>query len=260
MRARQANPSWRVRNLYNPNVLNSKWHILPALVAIITTTGCLIVTALSVARERRRVPSISCWSPPSPRAGSWRARRCPASWWRWGRMHIALAARFVFHLPFAGSLSLLVAGMVCYGLALAGIGLFISSFCSTQQQAFLGVFSFTVPAVILSATSRRWRTCRRCSSGWQPSTPLTHFIVLLKGSSSKVRLVGRLALLWPLLAIAGVAPTAGARHVPPPYRLTRRLDQLMPVSPSARPAFSDISFHSPAVGKPGFPSTIPHPG
>jgi ABC-2 type transport system permease protein len=51
---------------------------------------------------------------------------------------VALAARFVFHLPFAGSLSLLMAGMVCYGLALAGIGLFISSFCSTQQQAFLG--------------------------------------------------------------------------------------------------------------------------
>ena len=44
-------PELAVRNLYNPNV-EFHWHILPALVAIITTTGCLIVTALSVARER----------------------------------------------------------------------------------------------------------------------------------------------------------------------------------------------------------------
>ncbi|XLM19435.1 ABC transporter permease subunit, partial [Chromobacterium piscinae] len=29
-----------------------QWHVLPSLVAIITTIGCLIVTALSVARER----------------------------------------------------------------------------------------------------------------------------------------------------------------------------------------------------------------
>ena len=40
-----------VRQLYNPN-LEFKWHVLPSLVAIITTIGCLIVTALSVARER----------------------------------------------------------------------------------------------------------------------------------------------------------------------------------------------------------------
>ncbi len=63
---------------------------------------------------------------------------------------VALAARFLYQVPFGGSTTLLMAGMVCYGLALAGIGLFVSSLCSTQQQAFLGVFSFMVPAVILS--------------------------------------------------------------------------------------------------------------
>ena len=40
-----------VRHIYNPN-LASLWHVLPSLVAIITTIGCLFVTALSVARER----------------------------------------------------------------------------------------------------------------------------------------------------------------------------------------------------------------
>lgn len=98
---------------------------------------------------------------------------------------VALAARFVFHLPFAGSLSLLMAGMVCYGLALAGIGLFISSFCSTQQQAFLGVFSFTVPAVILSGYISPVENMPQVFQWLATIDPLTHFIVLLKGSSSR---------------------------------------------------------------------------
>ncbi|MGL5776190.1 MAG: hypothetical protein ACRCYB_12790, partial [Aeromonas veronii] len=42
------------------------------------------------------------------------------------------------------------------------------------------------------------------------------------------------------------------------YRLTRRLAPLMPVSPSARSAFSDRSFHSPAFAKALLLSTIPH--
>ncbi|MGL6608924.1 ABC transporter permease [Aeromonas hydrophila] len=77
-------PELAVRNLYNPNV-EFHWHILPALVAIITTTGCLIVTALSVAREREEGTFDQLLVSPSPQAGSWRARRCPASWWRWDK-------------------------------------------------------------------------------------------------------------------------------------------------------------------------------
>jgi ABC-2 type transport system permease protein len=251
-------PELAVRNLYNPNV-EFHWHILPALVAIITTTGCLIVTALSVARERKRAPSISCWF---PLTAGWimAGKAVPGIMVAVGQgIIVALAARFVFHLPFAGSLSLLLAGMVCYGLALAGIGLFISSFCSTQQQAFLGVFSFTVPAVILSGYISPVENMPQVFQWLAAIDPLTTSSCCSRGSSPGVRLVGRLA---PALAAARHRrrhPVAGARHVPPPYRLTRRLDQLMPVSPSARPAFSDISFHSPAVGKPGFPSTIPHP-
>lgn len=40
--------------------------------------------------------------------------------------------------------------MLFYILALVGIGFLISSICSTQQQAFLGVFNFMMPAILLS--------------------------------------------------------------------------------------------------------------
>ena len=77
-------PELTVRHLYNPNIEFS-WHILPSLVAIITTIGCLIVTALSVAREREEGTFDQLLVSPSPRAGSWRARQCQAFWWRWAR-------------------------------------------------------------------------------------------------------------------------------------------------------------------------------
>ena len=42
-----------VRNWYNPN-LDYKWFVVPSLIAMITTIGVMIVTSLSVAREREQ--------------------------------------------------------------------------------------------------------------------------------------------------------------------------------------------------------------
>ncbi|WP_139104755.1 ABC transporter permease, partial [Salmonella enterica] len=42
-----------VRNWYTPN-LDSKWFVVPSLIAMITTIGVMIVTSLSVAREREQ--------------------------------------------------------------------------------------------------------------------------------------------------------------------------------------------------------------
>ncbi len=198
-------PELAVRNLYNPNV-EFHWHILPALVAIITTTGCLIVTALSVAREREEGTFDQLLVSPFTAGWIMAGKAVPGIMVAVGQgCIVALAARFVFHLPFAGSLSLLMAGMVCYGLALAGIGLFISSFCSTQQQAFLGVFSFTVPAVILSGYISPVENMPQVFQWLAAIDPLTHFIVLLKGVFLKgFGWSAAWPLLWPLLAIAGV--------------------------------------------------------
>ena len=59
-----------------------------------------------------------------------------------------------------GSMFLLYAAMTIYLLAVIGIGLFISSMCSTQQQAIIGVFMFIAPAILLSGYAFPCRTCR----------------------------------------------------------------------------------------------------
>ena len=198
-------PELTVRHLYNPNIEFS-WHILPSLVAIITTVGCLIVTALSVAREREEGTFDQLLVSPLTAGWIMAGKAVPGILVAVGQGTIvALAARFLYQVPFGGSTTLLMAGMVCYGLALAGIGLFVSSLCSTQQQAFLGVFSFMVPAVILSGYVSPIENMPLLFQWLAAVDPLSHFILLLKGVFLKdLGWSAAWPLLWPLLAIAGV--------------------------------------------------------
>ncbi|NEX89890.1 ABC transporter permease [Aeromonas rivipollensis] len=199
-------PTLTVRHLYNPNIEFS-WHILPSLVAIITTIGCLIVTALSVAREREEGTFDQLLVSPLTAGWIMAGKAVPGILVAVGQGTIvALAARFLYQVPFGGSTTLLMAGMVCYGLALAGIGLFVSSLCSTQQQAFLGVFSFMVPAVILSGYVSPIENMPLLFQWLAAVDPLSHFILLLKGVFLKdLGWSAAWPLLWPLLTIAGVS-------------------------------------------------------
>ncbi|UTH73623.1 ABC transporter permease [Chromobacterium sp. IIBBL 290-4] len=174
-------PQVAVRNLYNPN-LEYQWHVLPSLVAIITTIGCLIVTALSVAREREEGTFDQLLVSPLTPAYIMAGKAVPGVLvaLMQGSL-IALAAAWVYRVPFGGSLPLLLISMASYGLALAGVGLFISSISHTQQQAFLGVFSFMVPAVILSGYVSPIENMPALLQWLARINPLSYFIPILKG-------------------------------------------------------------------------------
>ncbi len=207
-----------VRNIYNPN-LYSMWHVLPSLVAIITTIGCLFVTALSVAREREEGTFDQLLVSPLTPVYIMIGKAVPGILIALVQgLFIAGAAAFGFRVPFTGSILVLVAGILCYGMALAGIGLFISSICMTQQQAFFGVFTFMSPAILLSGyvgpieNMPLWLRCL----AWV--NPLTHTILIMKGVFLKgFGFAQAWPYLWPLLAVAlctlSVALTMFRRHI-----------------------------------------------
>ncbi len=198
-----------VRHWFNPN-LDYVRHIVPSLVAIITAISSLVVTALSVAREREQGTFdqllVSPLSPELIMIGKTVPALIVAS--LQGTV-ILTAGVFLFRIPFAGSLVLLYGSMVFYILALAGFGLFISSIASTQQQAFLGVFSFLMPSVLLSGFPAPVENMPVWLQYIDWMNPLRHFIVIVKGVFLKD---SGLALLWPsiwpLMVIAGITLTA----------------------------------------------------
>ncbi|MBH1929852.1 ABC transporter permease [Serratia rubidaea] len=139
-----------VRNWYNAN-LDYKWFVIPSLIAMIATIGVLTVTSLSVTREREQgtldqllVSPLNTWpifigkAVPALIVAIFQASL------------VLLIGIFGYQIPFAGSLLLFYFAMLVYGVSLVGIGLLISAFCMTQQQAFIGVFVFLMPAVLLS--------------------------------------------------------------------------------------------------------------
>jgi ABC-2 type transport system permease protein len=170
-----------LRNLYNPH-LDSKWHVLPSLVAIIITIGCLMVTALSVAREREEGTFDQLLVSPLTPAYIMAGKAVPGVLVALVQGGIIVSIAIVgFGLPLTGSLPLLLVGLTSYGLALAGVGLFISSISSTQQQAFLGVFAFMVPAVNLSGYVAPIENMPLFFKVLAYMNPLTYCISLIKG-------------------------------------------------------------------------------
>ncbi len=122
-----------VRHWFNPN-LDYVRHIIPSLVAIITTISTLIVTSLSVAREREHGTFDQLLVSPLTPGMIMVGKSVPALIVASAQATIILSAGvFVYRIPFQGSLALLYGSMFFYILALAGFGLLISSICSTQQ-------------------------------------------------------------------------------------------------------------------------------
>ena len=197
-----------VRHWYNPS-LTYRWFIVPSLVAVIITISSLVVTALSVAREREQGTFeqllVSPLSPGMIMVG----KAVPA--FLVGAMQgtiILSAGVFVYRIPFQGSLVLLYGSMMVYILALVGFGLLISSFCSTQQQAFLGVFTFMMVSIPLSGFVAPIDNMPSWLQHLTMANPLRHFIVIAKGVFLKDLPASVVwASVGPLLVISAVTLT-----------------------------------------------------
>lgn len=143
-------PSIETRSLFNPNLEHS-WFNQPVLLVLLTEMIVLLVTSMSVAKERElgtfEQLLVSPLSPLEIVVG----KIVPGVVLGMAEgAFMFLMATWVFKVPFVGSLPLLAWVMFLFIMSTAAIGLAISSICSTQQQAFLGDCLFVVPSMILS--------------------------------------------------------------------------------------------------------------
>jgi ABC-2 type transport system permease protein len=206
-----ARPEVVARNWFNPN-LTYTWFTVPGLIAIIALIVGLLVTALSVARERELGTFDQLMVSPLTTGQILLGKLLPPM--LIGFVHITfyvIVALLVFEVPLRGSLSLLYGTAVLYLAAVVGVGLFISSLCSTQQQAILGAFLFASPATLLSGFATPIENMPRWLQLVTLANPPRHFIVVTRGVFLKglpVTEVVKSAL--PLLLIAVVTLSAAA--------------------------------------------------
>jgi ABC-2 type transport system permease protein len=170
-----------VRHWFNPN-LQYLWFNIPGLLMILTTLVTMIVTALSVAREKELGTFDQLRVSPYSSAEILSGKAIPAYIVALceGLVIIGIGV-FVYGVPFEGSFILLYGTLSVYLLSLIGVGLFISSLCQTQQQAILGVFSFILPAVLLSGFASPVENMPGWLQVLDLANPLRHYFVISKG-------------------------------------------------------------------------------
>jgi ABC-2 type transport system permease protein len=190
------------RNWFNDN-LTYLWFTVPSLVGVLSMIIALVVTALSVARERELGTFDQLLVSPLVPCEILAGKTIPA-------VIIGVVEGLViwavgvlcFAVPFYGSFFLLFFTVLLFILSIVGVGLFISSLARTQQQAILGAFLFMVPAVTLSGYAS---PVENMPAWLQTATwfnPLKHALITLKGLFLKDMPFAEVwANTWPLLVI-----------------------------------------------------------
>ncbi|HTX92787.1 MAG TPA: ABC transporter permease [Anaerolineales bacterium] len=140
----------RTRVLYNPDLLGS-YNIVPGLIAMILFQTATSLTALSIVRERERGTIEQLIVTPIRNWELIVAKIIPYILVSFADMLlILLIGTLWFGVPIRGSLLLLFAMTGLYLLPTLGLGLLISTFARTQQQAQLMTMPILLPAMMLS--------------------------------------------------------------------------------------------------------------
>ncbi|MBS4164733.1 Inner membrane transport permease YbhR [Candidatus Protochlamydia amoebophila] len=192
-----------MRHWFNPNLLY-EWFNVPNLMGILTMLVGLIVTALSVARERELGTFDQLLVSPLQPMEILMGKTIPAL--LIGIIEgtiILLAAVFIFQIPFTGSVAILYLSLFIFISAVVGVGLFISSLCMTQQQAILGTFVFMSPSVMLSGFATPIENMPSWLQTVTLLNPLRYFLVIVKGVFLKnMPLNIVFQNLWPMFLMA----------------------------------------------------------
>jgi ABC-2 type transport system permease protein len=138
------------RAWYNPN-LETRWHMIPALVGTLTLLQTLLLTGMSVAREREQGTFDQLLVTPFRPFEVMVGKAVPPMLVGIGQATlILLVAQLWFEIPFAGEFLTLYVGLSFFLLAAIGIGLLLSSIAATMQQAMLYSFMVMLPFSLLS--------------------------------------------------------------------------------------------------------------
>jgi ABC-2 type transport system permease protein len=209
----QSGPPLQVVNRawFNPS-LETRWFMVPALIGTLTMLQTLLLTALSVAREReegtfdqllvtpfRPVEIMVGKAIPSVLVGVTQATL------------ILLVAQLWFRIPFAGSFVTLYAAISLFVLAAVGIGLLVSSLVANMQQGMLFSFVILMPFTLLSGITTPIENMPAALQYLTLINPLRYAIDIIHRIYLEGAGLGQLMNeLWPLALVGAITLSAAA--------------------------------------------------
>lgn len=189
-------PSYEVRihRLYNPEGL-SRYNIVPGLIAIVLTITCVIMTALSLTRERERGTMENLLSMPVKPIEVMAGKIIPYIIIGYLQSAlIVLASYFLFKVPILGNLFYLSLGLFIFVICNLALGFTLSAAATNQMQAMQTSMFTLLPSILLSGFMFPFRGMPEWAQFLGSILPSTYFIrivrgIMLKGSD--------FAEIWP---------------------------------------------------------------
>lgn len=179
-----------VRVLFNPR-LNTKWFMVPSMIAILVFLSILILITISITKEKETGTIETLISAPISKYEIIIGKTVPYLAVAFLIMlSILLIGLFVFHIPFAGSGAMFLICFLAFCVPASGIGVLLSDFTHTQQQALLGVVIVAFMALMLSGALVPTENMPRLLQYISHANPLSHYAysvrnLMLKGASWK---------------------------------------------------------------------------
>lgn len=202
----------RVRCWFNHN-LEFQWFFLPNLIGMLSFMLGLVVTGLSVAREREVGTFDQLLVSPATATEIALAKLVPGC--LVGLAHgtiFLIISVFGFGVPFTGSLVLLYLGMLAFAVASGGMGLMVSSLSATQQQAFLGAFTVGVPCILISGAVTPINNMPVFLQYASQINPMRHFTAIVQGVFLKdITVLAAMTHLGKIILISAVAVAVAVR-------------------------------------------------
>ncbi len=176
-----------VHRRYNPEGI-SQYNIVPGLLGVILQMTTVMMTSIALTREIERGTMENLLAMPATPAEIMLGKVLP--YLAVGAVQVAvvlLAAKGIFGVPFAGSLSLLLSTVLLFVLALVLLGYTISTVARTQMQALQLTFFFFLPSILLSGFMFPFAGMPGWAQAIGELFPLTHFLrvvraIMLKGA------------------------------------------------------------------------------
>jgi len=183
----------RDRAWFNGNLISRNYY-LPGVIATIVTIMSLLLSSMAIVKEKEigtmEQLIVSPLRPIELIAG----KLLPFAIIALAQIILVTTLGvFWFHVPLRGNLILLLFSACIYLFTTLGIGLFISTISSTQQEAMMSVFLFYMPAVLLSGFAYPIANMPKLIQDSTIINPLRYFMVITR--SIFLKGVG-LEVLW----------------------------------------------------------------
>ncbi len=200
----------RVHRRYNPEGI-TQYNIVPGLLGVILTMTMVLMTGLALTRERERGTYENLLATPALPIEVMTGKIVP--YILIGIIQVTLvllAARYVFDVPFQGSLLLLYLVVLLFIAANLALGITFSSLARNQLQSMQMTFFFFLPSILLSGFMFPFRGMPDWAQWIGNLLPLTHFLVLVRGILLKGNGIGELwPAIWPIMVFMAAVTAVG---------------------------------------------------